>query len=172
MEGMMTYMNLLSQLNCNNCPNKDVCFLQRMPLQNYPEATQYFILKPLSQFFKFDNKSHRWRADYQAIENQLIVYYDSWNYFIPANNQVVLSPEAQKESDRKFIRDTFKHLLDIAAKATEDSDSVASMLFDGIGLVLASDYLEAVHKVLSMFRTCSKAVNSYDNACTHYSAGI
>lgn len=168
----MAYMNLLSQLNCNNCPNKNICFLQRMPLQNYSEATQYFVITLPSQFFKFDNISHRWRADYQGIENQLIVCYDSWYYFIPESKQVVLSPEAQKDSDRKFIRDTFNHLLDLAAKATEDTDPTASILFDGIGLVLASNYLEAVHKVLSMFKTYSKAVNFYDNTCPHYSAGI
>ena len=164
----MAFMNLLSQLNCNSCPNKTVCFLQRMPLPNYPEATQYFIIKLPSQFFKFDNINLRWHADYQGIENQLIAYFDYWNYFIPENSQVILSPEAQKDSDRKFIRDTFKQMLDIAAKATEDSDPVASILFDGIGLILASDYLEAVHKVLSMFKTYSKVVNYYDNTCPHH----
>ena len=168
----MAFRNLLSQLNCNICPNKIVCFLQHMPLQNYPEVTQYFIIKLPSQYFKFDNINRRWHADYQGIENQLIAYYDSWNYFIPENTQVILSPEAQKDSDRKFIRETFKQLLDIAAKATEGSDPIDSILFDGIGLILASDYLEAVHKVLSMFKTYSKAANSYDNTCPHYSAGI
>ena len=36
--------------------------------------------------------------------------------------------------------------MDIAAKATEDKKPELSILYEGIGFVLASDYLEAVGK--------------------------
>lgn len=149
-----------------------MCFLQRMPLQNYPETTQSFFIFLPSEIFSINEIDHWRHADYYQIAERLVVYYDTNHCSLPDNRKIPWSAEAQKDSDRQFIRETFKQLLDTAAKATEDSDPVASILFDGIGLILASDYLEAVHKVLSMFKTYSKEANSYDNTCPHYSAGI
>ena len=59
--------------------------------------------------------------------------------------------------------------MDVAAKVTEDTVPEASIIFDGIGLILASDYLEAVHKVLSMFNTYEKIIKSNEDFCPHYS---
>lgn len=168
----MAYMNLLSQLNCNNCPNKSMCFLQHMPLQNYPETTQSFVIYLPSEIFGINETDHRRHADYHQIAKRLIAYYDTNRCSLPDNRKIPWSEGAQKDSDRQFIRDRFKHLLSIAAKATEDTAPAASILFDGIGIVLASDYLEVVHKVLSMFSTYDKAVSSYGGDCPHYSAGF
>lgn len=168
----MMYRDMLSLQPCNNCRRKRDCFLRNMPLRSYPEATQNFVIHLPASIFDLHNTDRRWHADYHRIESQLIAYYDLYNCFIPQNVQVPLSKEAQENSDRQYIRDTFKNLLDAAAKATEDANPAASILFDGIGLVLASDYLEAVHKVFSMFRTYSKAVHSYDRDCPQYSAGF
>lgn len=167
-------MSLLSQQNCNSCLyGREKCFLHRMPMQNYPETTQAFMIHLPARAYGFSSVDHRWHADYHHIENQLIAYYDLYNCTMPENVKVPLTTEAQRDSDHQRIREElFKNLLDFAAKATEDSDPIASILFDGIGLVLASDYLEAVHKVLSMFRTYSKAVTSCDRACPQYSAGF
>lgn len=104
-----------------------------------------------------------------AVVDQIIAYYNAYNCHVSGSTQYPLSTEAQRESDRKLIRKEFKRLLDAAAKVTEDTVPEASIIFDGIGLILASDYLEAVHKVLSMFNTYEKIVNSNEDSCPHYS---
>lgn len=76
-----------------------------------------------------------------------------------------MSVEAQQDSDRKRIRELFKYFLDLAAKATEDKNSELSILFDGIGFVLASDYLEAVGKIFSMLKTREKMRNNTTTRC-------
>ncbi len=76
-----------------------------------------------------------------------------------------MSVDAQQDCDRKRIRELFKHFLDIAAKSTENKEPELSILFDGIGFVLASDYLEAVGKVLSMFKTREKMRNNTTTRC-------
>lgn len=166
----MLYKNMLGSLPCNNCRSKEHCFLQQIPLQKYPEATQSFVIHLPQSIFSYNGTSHRWYAHYWSVENEIIALYNSQNCFIPENKKYPLSVEAQRDSDRKYIRETFKHLLEIAAKATEDTDPKASIIFDGIGLVLASDYLEAVHKVLSMFNTYGKIVNANETACPNYSS--
>ena len=135
----MPYQNMLSLQRCNNCASRNTCFLQRMPLQNYPEATQSFVIHLPRSAFSYDNYSRRWHADDWSIANQIISYYDAQDDVILENRQYPLSTTVQKESDRQFIRKKFKHLLEIAAKATEDTAPEASIIFDGIGLVLASD---------------------------------
>ena len=160
---------MLSLLHCNSCSSRKTCFLQRIPLQNYPEETQNFIIHLPTNIFVYNNTNHRWYAQYRLVENRIIEYYDTHDCVIPENRKFPLSTVAQKDSDRQFIREKFKHLLEIAAKVTEDTDPEASIIFDGIGLVLASDYLEAVHKILSMFSKYDKMIEANENACPLYS---
>lgn len=163
---------MLGRLQCNRCLNRNNCFLQRIPLQNYPERTQNFVIHIPNNIFTFNSIDHRWYANYEMILNQIIKYYDTKCDVISENKMYPLSIEAQKERDRQFIRENFKHFLEFAAKATEKSDPEASIIFDGIGLVLASDYLEAVHKILSMLHTYDKMIDANETTCTHYLAGI
>lgn len=165
----MQYKNMLSLLHCNRCNVREACFLQRMPLQKYPEETQSFVIHLPANIFVYNVKNHRWYAQYLQIEKHIIEYYDSHDCVILENSKFPLSTAAQKDSDRQFIREKFKHFLEIAAKATEDTDTEASIIFDGIGLVLASDYLEAVQKTLSMFSKFDKMIETNETACPLYS---
>ena len=168
----MLYRNMLSPLNCNSCQNRNICFLRKIPLENYPERTQNFVIHLPKGSFTFNNIVRRWYANYEIILNSIISHYNAECDVISENKKYPLSIEAQKESDRQFIRDNFKHLLEIAAKATEDSAPGSSIVFDGIGLILASDYIEAVHKILSMLHTYSKAIYANETACSHYLEGV
>ena len=167
---MTTYKNILNQQQCYRCPSRNFCFLRRIPLQYYPQSTQYFVKTIPSQAFSYNNKERVWYANYQIILNQIITYYNNQPNFIQQNRLFVLMEDAQRESDRQFIRDRFKMLLEAVAKATEESDPEASIVFDGIGLVLASDYLEAVHKILSMINTYNKMSYANDDLCACFSA--
>lgn len=55
--------------------------------------------------------------------------------------------------------------MDIAAKATEDKKPELSILYEGIGFVLASDYLEAVGKIFSMLKTREKMRSNTTTRC-------
>lgn len=76
-----------------------------------------------------------------------------------------MSVDAQKDSDRKRIRELFKHFLNIAAKAAEGKEPELSILFEEIGFVLASDYLEAVGKIFSMLKTREKMLSNTTTRC-------
>lgn len=166
----MAYKNLLSSKKCNGCYSRDFCFLRKMPLHNYPESTQNFIIHIPNSLFYFNKSEYRWHTNHQDILKQIITCYNAQCNIIQENLKPFLSVEAQRECDRQFIENKFKQLLDVAAKATEKSAPEISIVFDGIGLVLASDYLEAVHKVLSMFQKYTDAVNQTKDDCKFFSA--
>ena len=167
---MIMYNNLLNTLSCGNCPSRFNCFLRKIPLQRYPESTQNFVIHVPGKAFYFNDTDHRWYAQYQTILNQITEYYNVYCGVIQENANPVLSIETQKASDRQFIKDKFKQLLEIAAKTTEESDPSASIVFDGIGVVLASDYLEVIHKILSILHTHYKMSDANSNCCTFVQA--
>lgn len=166
----MYYKNLLSALPCDRCKNRSICFLQRIQLQHYPESTQKFVIELPSRIFSYNASKRYWRVtNYREIQKRLVWYYDFYECHIPENYQAVLTPQAQRDSDKSLILSEFKKLLEVAARATENTAPEMSIMFDGIGLVLASDYLEAIHKILSMLKTGEKYQGRFGVNCTQYS---
>lgn len=161
----MTYRNRLRNRRCDECSIRDICFLRKMPLQYYPEYVQDFVISIPYSAYTYQSQTRQWYAEYQEIQEWIVQYYDVNNCALSGNETGYLSIKAQQDSDRKRIRELFKHFLDIAAKATEDKDPELSIVFNGIGLVLASDYLEAVGKIFSMFKTRVKMGISSTNRC-------
>ena len=90
-------------------PKQNLFFLQRIPLHYYPENTQYFVKTIPSQAFAFDEMERRWYANYHMILNQIITYYNSQQNFILQNRLFVLMEDAQRESDKQFIRVALKN---------------------------------------------------------------
>ena len=159
--------NALNLKLCNNCAYRQICFLCPLPLQYYPQEIQDFIVTMPSGIFKY-REDARWHVDYRTVQSQIINYYNSHNCFVLGNENHSLTKEDQKESDRQLLKEQFKHFLDTAAKITEERNPALSIMFDGIGLILASDYLEAVHKTLSMLNTLAKSSNSSMINCPSY----
>ena len=157
------YGNILRYINCNICESFNICFLRRLPLYNYPEYMQYFVITIPRSAFTYQAQARQWNANYKANQSQIVQNYDTNNCRLSENNNLI--NEAQKESDRQKIRELFKQYLDIAAKATEDKNPELSIMFDEIGLVLASDYLEAVGKIFSMFKTLEQIKMNSTNKC-------
>lgn len=67
-----------------------------------------------------------------------------------------MTNESQRENDREKIREQFKQMLDVAAEVYEDKKPEMSIFLDGVGFILASDYVEAVSKIFSMLKTAIK----------------
>ena len=170
MERKMIYKNVLDLRKCNICPFINSCYLCRKSLHNYPESTQYILIHLNKNEFYFNNEENMWHTNYQTILDQIIAYYNAQDNMIQENSKPFLSSKAQRDSDRQLIRKKFKQFLDAAAKVTERSDPKTSIMFDGIGLVLADDYIEAVHKILSMFQKYDKMINENSATCNQFSA--
>ena len=160
------YRNMLEYRNCNECPSRHTCFLRRIPLYHYPENVQNFVIYLAKPAFEYWESTSQWHANYQEIQKQIVKYYDVHNCELLGNEVRILTNTAQRESDRQRIRELFKQYLDMAAKDTEDKNPELSIMFDGIGLVLASDYLEAVGKIFSMFKTLEKIKINETNRCS------
>lgn len=126
-------------------------------MNHYSEYVQDFVINIPQSIFRYQKNAKQWYANYQAIQEQLVQYYDINDCGLSGNEKNYLTIEEQKISDRQRIKELFKQFLDVAAKSTEDTNPEISILFDEIGLVLASDYLEAVSKIFSMFKTLEKA---------------
>ena len=160
------HRNLLEDRNCNVCPSRHICFLRRIPLDYYPENVQNFVISIPRSIFHYELPIRQWHANYQEIQKQIVQYYDLNHCELIGNNVRVLTNIAQRESDRQKIRELFKQYLDMAAKSTEEKNPELSIMFEGIGLVLATDYLEAVGKIFSMFKTMEKIKNYETNRCS------
>lgn len=159
------YGNMLRYRNCNKCASKNICFLRRIPLDSYPEYVQNFVINIPRSAFAYQSHTGQWHAKYQKIQEQIVEYYDLNNCRLIGNDAHYLSIVNQKESDRQKIRELFKQYIDLAAKATEDKNPEVSIMFDGIGLILASDYLETVGKIFSMLKTMGQIRNNITNRC-------
>lgn len=160
------YKNMLSYLDCNKCRHKNVCFLQKVSLSNYPEQVQEFVIKLPPNTFVYWDQGRFWNANYFVVQNQLVRYYDTHNCELIENKKPFLTYEGQRESDRQKIRELFKQMLDVAAKETEDKNPEMSIMFEGIGLVLADDYVEAVNKIFSMLKTATKHDSYISGRCS------
>lgn len=150
------YENMLKYLLCNKCSCREVCFLRKVSLYRYPEQVQRFVLTLPKNIFLYQEHEKRWHADYYAIQEQLVQYYNSHNGILIGKEESYLTYEEQRKVDRQRIREQFKQLLNIAARRVETTNPEASIIFDRIGLVLASDYIEAVNKIFSMMKTFIK----------------
>lgn len=147
------YKNLLGDRDCNKCESRAICFLRRIPLNHYPENVQNFVIYRAKPAFNYWDSTRQWHASYQEIQKQILQCYEAYNCVLVGNEVRILTNTAQRENDKQRIRELVKQYLDMASKATEDKDPELSIVFDGIGLILASDYLEAVGKIFSMFKT-------------------
>lgn len=162
------YKNMLSLLECSKCGYRDVCFLQKVPLSKYPEQVQEFVIKLSPNTFSYREQEGLWYANYWTVQEQLVRYYDIHNCELEGNKKSFLISEAQRENDREKIRELFKQMLDVAAEVYENKNPGISIMLDGVGIVLASDYVEAVSKIFSMLKTVIKNDDYFSGKCFGY----
>ena len=153
---------------CSLCDYRNVCFLRQVSLQKYSEQVQNFLIGLLNMEFSYRQQESKWYANYWIIQEQLVHYYNTHNCELEGNKKVFLTNESQIENDREKIRELFKQMLDAAAKVYEDKNPGISIILDGVGLVLASDYVEAVSKIFSMLKTVIKTDDYFSGGCSGY----
>lgn len=86
---------------------------------------------------------YTWHSSYPAFENN---YANHWirNYNLPRSQY------------EKQCRASFKAAVDTAAHVTENTDPIASIIFDSVGLMTADNLLDAVAKLLSLIYKAQK----------------
>ncbi len=142
---------------CSFCRINKKCFLiNGNKLSQCLRNSQNVIVSLMSNAFEFKWDENIWHGNLDNFDAVFANYFATYGGWVPANIQPCLSLEEQNKSDLKYIKETLKKLLTAASKATKDNDPISSIMFDGIGLVLASDYMEAVDKVISMISTAKK----------------
>lgn len=92
----MLYKNILNMQRCYNCKIRNTCFLRCMPLQNYTEEIQNFMIQIPSKAYQYSDVEQRWHADYHAIQGKIVEYYNSYDCYILGNENYALTNEAQK----------------------------------------------------------------------------
>lgn len=162
------YSSMWNSPACRLCDYRNVCFLRQISMQRYSEQVQNFLISLLNMGFSYRKQESRWYANYWIIQEQLVHYYNTHNCKLEGNKKLFLTNESQRENDREKIRELFKQILDAAAKAYEDKNPEISIILDEVGLVLASDYVEAVNKIFSMLKTSIKNDNYFFERCYRY----
>ena len=81
------------------------------------------------------------QAQYATIENN---YVDYWG------------KAYQVEQQEQQYRQNFKNAIDAASHVTEETNPVASIVFDGIGLLNADNLYEALNKMHSIITKAQK----------------
>lgn len=104
-------------------------------LVGYANQLPYHAMAPIAP--------NRWNAPYSIFENNYVSYWSN-------------SPSVFPQQDEQVYRHNFKTAIDAASYATKDSSPVASIVFDSIGLMTASNFLEAVIKTLSIIEKASR----------------
>lgn len=142
--------------NCGNCPFSSRTNFQlpnSIGISNYNWQVDNFWRQMPEKTFWRDNNG-LCHTKYERLQNYLIEYCrDNYPWRMPIymevdNGQVVYISDAY--TYEKHIKDIFKRAIDIAAEVTKDRNPQLSIMFDGIGFVLADDVNEAVKKVFSI----------------------
>lgn len=150
------YRIMWSSPACSKCDYRNVCFLRQVSFQKHSEQVQNFLIDMLNMGFSYRQQEHKWYANYWISQEQLVHYYNIHNCRLEGNWKPFLTNESQRENDREKIREQFKQMLDVAAEVYEDKKPEMSIFLDGVGFILASDYVEAVSKIFSMLKTAIK----------------
>ena len=153
----INYSPYINLNKCSTCSARNNCFLINGNKLSYcSNNSQKVLVDLMPKEFEYKWDENIWHSNldnFDGVFSKYLVTYGGW---ISANNYQCLDSEEQLKSDLEYIRETLKHLLTAVSEATKDTDPISSIMFDGIGLVLASDYMDAVNRVVSMISTARK----------------
>ena len=108
---------------------------RRAMMVDYINQMPFRRMTPLSPYV--------WQASYPTFENN---YTNYWGGQYPMH---------QRQLEEQY-RQNFKNAIDAAAKMSENSNPVVSIVFDGIGVMTADNLFEAAVKAVSIIDKASK----------------
>lgn len=104
------------------------------------QAMQYTQQLPYQNMVRTSQST--WRSSYPVMENNFVNYWQ-----LQTNNQNI----AQQQQ----LRNIFKAAVTIGAMALKNTAPTASIVLDGIGILMADNVFEATHSALSLLDTAT-----------------
>lgn len=149
------------QNGCENCPFRRnfICTPQTLLKQSCDIKAKMFWGQLPTVLFTYNNIG-QCCCNYMQLEDLLIQHCKiNYPYCFPNQSiwdgvQYISVPT--ENSYEKNVREAFKKEIDLAAHTTKEKRPELSIMFDGIGLVMADDIVEAVSKVISILETIQK----------------
>lgn len=150
--------------NCENCPfylrtNFQPSNSIKNPYYNW-HVDNFLMHLPDRIFWRDNNGICHTR--YEWLQDYLVEYCrNNYPWRMPIYMEVDYGQVAYISdvyTYEKHIKDIFKKAIDIAAETTKDRNPQLSIMFDGIGLILADDVKEAIKKVFSILDKASNPV--------------
>lgn len=142
--------------DCANCP-----FFSRTTYysSNYNTHIQDFF-KHMPQLIFWHDNNGICHTQYELLQDYLLEYCrKNYPWRMPIYMEVNFGQTVLVSDNytyENYIKEIFKTAIDIAAEATKDKNPQLSIMFDGMGLVLTDDVVEAVRKVISILEKATK----------------
>ena len=126
---------------------------RQLYLQRQQAATRY--VNQLSCLPMYMNNAGQWHVPYAPMEANYIGYWLG-SYYVP---------QAEQQRRQEYLRSCFKDAIDVVAHMTKDQYPVFSLFLDGIGLMTADSFSEAIMKAASMIDTVMGMEQSQNQYC-------
>ena len=91
------YKNLLELRPCVKCLSSDICFLRKISLNRYSEHVQEFVITTPNSAFSYQENTKQWYANYQAIQERIVEYYNSNDCGLSENERRYLTMRCRKK---------------------------------------------------------------------------
>lgn len=112
----------------------------RQQMIDYAKQIPYSRMIPVSPY--------QWKAPYNVMQDNFVSYWERMR------EQEQLSQQ-QRAAQQENLRRAFRFAADASALACKQNDPVASIVFEGIGLLTAGNLLEATKSVMSIIDTAN-----------------
>lgn len=113
----------------------------RQRMISYANQLPYSCMTPVSPY--------QWRAPYATMQDNFVSYWKR----VREQDQLA---QQQRAAQQENLRRAFRTATDVSALACKQNAPVASIVFEGIGLLNAGNLLEAAKSVMSIIDTANR----------------
>lgn len=114
----------------------------RQQMIGYADQIPYSNMTPVN--------SYQWKIPYTTMQNNFVSY---WEQVMNEREQTRIAQQHSEQAEN--FRRAFRTVADVAAISGKKDAPVASIVFDGIGLLTAGNLFEAAKSVVSIIDTAT-----------------
>lgn len=112
----------------------------------------YYFYQVPDEFVRMGANGYLY-ADSSMMQNNFIDYWSRNIYRQYEQNQA-----------REELKRLFKEMLEMASKATENTNPQLSIVFDAFGIIMADDFADVLRKAYGIYNKYMKLENKSNNA--------
>lgn len=120
----------------------------RKQMIGYANQIPYSFMTPVSPY--------HWKAQYTTMQNNFVSY---WKRVEQEREEIRLTQQQHAEQTENF-RNAFRMAANAAAFFSKQDNPIASIVFDGMGLLTAGNLFEAVKSAISIIDTAMQRSKS------------